>query len=151
MGFCMHKDSQPELDKKLEEIIMDYGQVVSDEIWYQEGYGDRTEPPEASELKTVEQIKQAFIDDGWSKVDKRQYRDDKGRQYEQFTFDGGYVRIPKFEMMTGQEWYDRFEKEMIGLVLPYCVKHDGDKYVKNAAEEALKAAKRASGISEETK
>lgn len=78
-----------ELDKKLEEIVTEAYNV--DSCCY--GYDD-------SEVKqTVEEVKQAFIDDGWRNLGKH-------TSYECHV-------DPRFaNMMTGQEWYSKFLEEI---------------------------------------
>jgi len=82
--------------------------------------------------------------EGWVKVDKRQYRDGYGRKYMQYTFPNEYIRIPQFKVMTGQEWLQRFEQE-------YAFKFSGPStaamlLAEEVYKQAHEAAKRASGV-----
>lgn len=81
--------------------------------------------------QAIERIKQAFIDAGW--------RQGQG-PYQDAMLDA----IKKEAgLMTGQEWYDRFQDELKGRVFPH---GDTNRYVANAVNEMLDAAKKAAGI-----
>lgn len=78
-----------------------------------------------------DEIKQAFAEAG--------YVNDVYRK----TINDAFLDGVKSEagLMTGQEWYDRFEKEYTGLLSP------GQMHADDLTEEdVLKAAKRAAGL-----
>lgn len=82
-------------------------------------------------------VKQAFIDDGWS-----------DKPWTAVTKDG-YSQIDEQhdvikQLMTGQEWYDRFEKE---YTTPYVV-IGKDGVEGEIRVNPLEAAKKAAGIEE---
>lgn len=53
------------------------------------------------------------------------------------------------ELMTGQEWYARFESELINKVIPYKKKMGDDAVAMATRSICIDAAKRASNITEE--
>lgn len=73
-------------------------------------------------------IIQAFKDDGWIQLESP--TETQRREWEEAH------KVMKGDLMTGQEWYDRFEKELKKLV--------GDERMWTL--DAIDAAKRASGI-----
>jgi hypothetical protein len=96
----------------------------------------------------IEQIKQAFIDDGWIKPDKTAYEAAKLEVINKYLDAGG---DPEFVIMSAktpelngylrnQVWYDRFEKEYSLL--------EGQPTGGTIAPRtnALKAARKASGL-----
>lgn len=90
-----------ELDKKLEEILdksSDYW--ICDEYHIHSGKDANSDPDDGhmtyDDAKVIRDIKQAFIDAGWS--DNPFYFDSKSESLK--------------KKLTGQEWYDRFEREM---------------------------------------
>lgn len=133
-----------DLDKKLERCIT---KAIAN-------YGDPESFTPVKELcnDTTEEIKQAFIDEGWNRP-----FDDSGiinfgtaenpilihKDSPIFSQEnGGWVGIPEENdgtvLMTGQEWYDKFEKELpADHLLPQYV---------NIREQVLEAAKKAAGI-----
>lgn len=113
-----------ELDEKLEEIIDSHYYFCEDE-------GEVHFYPHAHS-KFREQIKQAFVDDGWMKLD--QLEKDMTKAIEDL---GDNIR-KEHNCMTGQEWYDRFSQEHHRLLcIPETV------YINSLATVA---AKRAAGI-----
>lgn len=74
----------------------------------------------------VEQIKQAFKDADW--VDKKELKT------------WSYTE----ELLSGQEWYDRFEKELGQIKLPG--PGSANKYVLGAVNDCHSAAKKAAGL-----
>lgn len=88
--------------------------------------------------QAVETIKQAFIDDGWIRpADYIPENAELRSMHYEFVENNNDRIIP---IMTGQEWYDRFEKE----ISAFTAKHD-----QPMKQEALDAAKLAAGIKEE--
>lgn len=73
----------------------------------------------------VDQIKQAFADEGW--VEERLNNEPRHT----------------VKVMTGKEWLDRFEKELGGENLKAIAEHDV-----GLEREMLEAAKKASGVSD---
>lgn len=106
-----------DLDKKLDEILGKFGIQV---------LGDNSNPD------TKQEIKQAFIDAGWS--DNPFYYDSQSESLK--------------KKLTGQEWYDRFEKE---LQLPitstdFAFGDDRDSRYWLYRDDVIKIAKKAAGI-----
>jgi len=124
-----------DLDKKLKEILLPAIHALDSD--------------ESDTLVT--QIKQAFADEGYEKVEYER-TDQREPVVERFG-SLGELGSPKMtihewnkilsnkEIMTGQEWYNRFEKELETW------KQYGDKvnYMWNT-DTVLKAAKKASGL-----
>lgn len=97
-----------ELDKKLFEIV----KHAADEDGYVEY---------EIAVREVARIKQAFIDDGWSVPDEYHGHSEGFEAARQKVSDWELQRLRGYEKavedmranyMTGQEWYDRFEKEI---------------------------------------
>lgn len=108
-----------ELDKKLETLVgYSYAVGTND--------GESARREKTVVPQTVEKIKQAFIDDGWVK-------------------DFGTVELHVHNatnVMTGQEWYDKFIDELVNsesIAEPPITRM-------KAYNHYLAAAKRASGI-----
>lgn len=80
------------IDKKLKELLSDDGQLVH--CCGQAGTSDIE--------KGIAQIKQVFLDEGWEQP--RPLTDNEVRAINDYT--------KANHMMTGQEWYDRFKKEV---------------------------------------
>lgn len=100
------------LDDKLREVI--YGWVTADMDVTEEEHID----------KMVAQIKQAFAEAGWSDG-----------------FNGPKIskmEIDNKEVMTGQEWYDRFTKALAGEVFPFS--SETDEEVIDLIDKCKKAA-----------
>lgn len=101
-------------------------------------------PMDLSDVRWMMQdILKAFEDAGYATVRKDRYRDEIGREYNQYTIkysdgSGEFVRVPKFEYMTGAEWYEQFETE---LASRYNGKTKEGNYY-----SALDAARKAAGI-----
>lgn len=109
------------IDEKLREILRQNGLVVN-----------------ASDV--IKATKQAFADEGYEK---------RIVHFDKYTpADLGFTELPEdykvAEIMTGQDWYERFEKELSGKVLPY--PENAEEYVRNISNEYIEAAKRASGL-----
>lgn len=107
------------LEDKLREILFDIRQYDYD--------ADGNKIPEATDKEYIAQIKQAFADEGYEKVH----------------FDHDTIRAQGF--MTGQEWYERFEKETVGRMFPYRTDNE-QKLVHETASFFMKSAKRAADI-----
>lgn len=107
-------------------------------------------------LQFIEDIKRAFIDAGYVTVHKDRYRDEQHREYVQYTIErsdgsGELVRVPQFAFMTGQEWYDRFYKELGTLepdqkFLEAATITQLARYIENSV---MQAAKKAAGLGDE--
>lgn len=87
--------------------------------------------------QTIEGVKQVFVDAGWMPLNAKEgdYIQVNRKEYQ---LDGG--NITEIERMTGQEFYDRFEKEMSRLHA------DGSEGVRKEWNYTLQAAKKAAGI-----
>ena len=90
---------------------------------------------------TFNEIKQAFIDDGWVKIPTAEKKD--GVLYVNgvdpvMKFDG--VKVTAIKLMTGQDWYDSFSEQL--------EKVTADKYHGGFAlfDDVTEAAKKAAGI-----
>ena len=84
--------------------------------------------------ETIAQIKQAFADEGWIKIP--QIVEVEGKLETQHNF----VDINNMRYMTGQEWYDRFERELQRVAFV-------DEYdVRNAVNQCWDAAMKAAGL-----
>lgn len=107
------------IEDKLKEIVGEYlaQKPVSDEEWW--GFDTRVDVDGA-----ITQVIQAFKDAGWVNT--------KAVEFEGFTVD---------TLMTGQAWYDRFEKE-IGK-FNYDHRGSTDIYW---SDELQKVAKKAAGL-----
>lgn len=84
----------------------------------------------------IEQIKQAFVDEGWVSPEKV---DEVGKQQ----LDFGH----RWGMMTGKEWYQKWINETAGEIFAY----SGDEQMKlviSVSRFFNDAAKRASGLEE---
>lgn len=105
---------------------------------------------EVGRVTAIKQIKQGLQEAGYAQVDKRKYRDELGREYIQYTItyadgSGEYARVPQFDLMTPQEWYDRFKKELKGKIFPnHCTEDIVN--VAGTLEECRAAARKASGL-----
>lgn len=91
----------------------------------------------------IRELKQVFADAGYATVRKDRYRDEQGKEFQQYTIQyadgsGQFVRVPSFEYMTGSEWYERFIGEMEKLIEITHTKQD--------FTEAIIAASTAAGI-----
>lgn len=108
-----------DLDDKLSEILED----VSDFSHDGEYIGDKN---------VVAQIKQAFADTGYIRPGRHETVNQRLRE-----------KVVNGELMTGQGWYDRFQKDLI-----YQLGTTGQLHARDSAmmELVLKAAKRAAGI-----
>lgn len=107
-----------DLDSKLRGILVPDSRLES---WS----GDPRALQEIWVTKSIAAIKQAFEDEGW-----RQSTIAPEGKYGPFhTFDGK-------ELMTGQEWYDRFEKELLNFAK---IKH-------RITDDVLNIAKKASNL-----
>jgi hypothetical protein len=101
--------------------------------------------------KYIAQIDQAYREAGYATVRKDKYRDELGREYTQHTINypdgsGEFVRVPQFEYMTGQEFYERFNNQLKTLI-----SHgDGEIWMGWGCNEVRAAAKRAAGLTDET-
>lgn len=127
------------LDKNLDVFLERIG-----ERFYWDEYNDPDEVRRDEFPEWRRQIKQAFKDEGWiapedfapdDSTEIAEYGDVQPRPLNRadfFKFSTDYRPL-----MTGQEWYDRFEKEMTA----YTASHD-----QPMKEEALKAAKKAAGL-----
>lgn len=116
-----------DLDEKLKSIV--------GEVSFTKADGSESHITEA-----VEKLKQAFTEAGYTKSIGKLVEDDV-RQAFQLLRDGA------IKMMTGQEWYDRFEKELfvnIPTIEPTVIAAE---FVSRA--EVLRAAKRAANITKE--
>lgn len=116
-----------DLDKKLDEILDEY-HTPSDDMnpSCRSQWGQNTNKDcdcGLQESKVL--VKQAFIDAGWHEPLTPEYLRKMAKRAQS-------------EYMTGQEWYDRFEKELPS--------HDQLKSGQNMIEGTLEAAKRAAGI-----
>jgi len=93
----------------------------------------------------LEQIKQAFKDAGWLTPEQRQQTQELVNRMAQTAQD--MLKLPvtvrELGVMTGQEWYDRFEKETDNLSF---LVRGGDGVVYITQENILNAAKKAAGI-----
>ena len=89
----------------------------------------------------VAQIKQAFADEGYVQMPQVEMitRFESGKKPELFMVNGK-------EVMTGREWYERFEKE---LGEPQTFAGYGYDSVGYDEDDVLAAAKRASGVEEQ--
>lgn len=121
-----------ELDKKLFGII----KHASNEDGYVE---------DSVAVREVARIKQAFVDAGWlspERVAETQKLVNKLVQNAQDMHKLAMGVYPQLlpNVMTGQEWYDRFEKEM-DRISAYATFDNHDD-----VDRAMDAAKRASGI-----
>lgn len=126
-----------DLDDKLRDIVSEYA-----------------ESHEQSQFdEQVRLIKQAFKDDAWSAIPEKEVYD-RVLKYDnqticsqcqnRFTTQEDCLLHYKLHdpTMTGQEWYDRFTKEMNGVET-----YSGDDYYGLVSDdEVLDAAKRATGI-----
>jgi hypothetical protein len=132
-----------DLDEKLTDIYMEIA-----EGFYFEGSDPETEHTEYAP-ETVEKIKQAFIDDGW--INTKQLGGIRSTN----------VALPdgsRVDFMTGQEWYDRFAKELpdnnTDCAVDYVDGNDACDPVDHATrngrffmrQESLEAAKKAAGL-----
>lgn len=107
-----------DLDNKLALIIEDIIEYSADDG-----------PLKVGQLTFAEQIKQAFADAGYEKLHEKGAYD---------TMNEAVANMQK-DWMTGQEWYDRFEKEFSKLTT--------ENYMTAIyPHEALKAAQKASGL-----
>lgn len=89
-----------ELDKRLEDIIFP-GEMQIESEW---GTGDEKEAIKYTREK-VDDIKQVFIDAGWTKPIGDAERENLIAAY-------AAAEYMKQETMTGQEWYARFMSEL---------------------------------------
>jgi len=91
--------------------------------------------------QSIAQIKKAFIDEGWINTIAK----DKDGNIE-----GLFVHhVPMEGYMTGQEWYDRFEKELVSTST-LTISPGLQPIVVYSAVSVNQAAKRASGIGDKT-
>lgn len=118
-----------ELDEKLVTLIRTYGTLAN-----------------PFTRQRIEEIKQAFIDAGWIDMRKLQKNWSEAEELLQ-----GARPDDEAELMTGQEWYDRFEKEHKRLLKEKLEQRlakegrsvIGDFVMKDLADQA---AKKAAGI-----
>lgn len=94
-----------------------------------------------AELVARETIKQAFMDEGYEQDMANLHANMK-----QTAIRLGLSSTPRDERLTGQEWYDRFEKEVNNYPLANTVDLDNHSW---RCEDVLKAAKKASGVRDE--
>lgn len=92
---------------------------------------------------TREEWEQQAAKEGYAQVKKTDYRDIDGAPFTQITISypdgsGEYARVPQFAYMTGQEWYERFKREMVE---GYDLRSPAFTSV-----QAIEAAKKAAGI-----
>lgn len=111
----------------------------------------------------IAQLHQAFVEAGWAPSDVREKADqlftDMQRLYKEseqtlisLKMARGYVYTKPDELtkvMTGQEWYDRFEKELRGKVFT-CEAHS-DVSVTKAVNKCMHAARKAAGLTPQDK
>lgn len=133
-----------ELDKRLEEIL-ELAQSYIDDEGVQARARDVAIPA----------IKQAFIDDGWNKPYDNEGIINFGTEeqpilihkdslpFTPFDENAGFVEMPEGHngqvLMTGQEWAERFAKSLPDI--------DSNKSKYTIYQDAIEAAKKASGIS----
>lgn len=106
-----------DLDSKLREIL----EEVEDEVNNTGGVSTKHRG------RLVAQIKQAFAEEGYVKVSKD--NQDKIKTATIYSINHG-----QYELMTGQEWYERFEKEL------------NNHPIKLQGTEIMRAAKKAAGL-----
>ena len=131
-----------DLDKKLEDILQ----------WFRfDTRSDMTSTAVKENKATrasVEQIKQALVDDGW-KHDG--FTDAVAHIYKKRAegIEPTWVRIAGVEFKTGQEWYDRFEKEYMcqPIVLNAGFSETPKDWITRIDKRIKEAAKKAAGIS----
>jgi hypothetical protein len=134
-----------ELDEKLKEIAQEL---------YQNGGADAVmEEIHANHVaEAISQIKQAFKEAGWKQVGIVGNVIEKVADRHEYVGANGRPNIP---IMTGQEWYDRFKKELESVELPSMpsvLNAYGDELDKGrwrattTAVEIMKAAKKAAGL-----
>jgi len=80
----------------------------------------------------VPEIKKAFEDGGWKKVGRHEIINQRLRE-----------KVAKGELMTGQEFYSRFEKELRGEAFLF---EKNDTITRLNHEVYLDAAKKAAGV-----
>lgn len=125
-----------DLDKKLQDILnttYSFGNEDKDLEFYGTSNDDE-----------IEAIKQAFIDEGWIPYKPFEYTPEGkkpawwSKTPELMTGDEHKARTAG--LMTGQEWYDRFEKE-VG-------QYEAGGWIDDTLDNVLLAAKKAAGIEE---
>lgn len=122
-----------DLDEKLLEVIEDNQYIDGEFLKY---------ASEEAKQEAVARIRQAFVDAGWLHIPNLKTGDF-------ITVNGGTVilngdgTMTRVIRLTGQEWYDRFEKKLRGIILPYSEQPHDALMAFNLCEEA---AKKAAGI-----
>lgn len=155
------------LDEKLLDIVREHVLVLADQRSGELTDEEFLEVANEVTPAYIEQIKQAFIDAGWVDVKKPITGDIHGVGIykvseklftingvdELVAHDGTKVKFDPEQpvMMTGQEWYDRFEKEVnnIGDNTEISTAHGADG-LPTAKQLSLEVAKKASGLTEQT-
>lgn len=122
----MHTILMSDLDKKLEKIVTLSIAVYAD--------NDNFIPVKDICDDATKKIRQAFIDSRWKLV---QERIDIANNH---IIDQTYR---EYGLMTGKEWYDKFEKEL-GTYIEYGPVKDGNSF--RAISKAHEAAKKAAGL-----
>ena len=116
-----------QIDEKLKEIVWGASSISAG----MDDFGALEKSEQEQQVdETVAQIKQVFADEGYIKIP--QIREIKGKTETQHNL----VDINNMGYMTGQDWYERFEKELNMTNALYG--KDG--------ERALKIAEKASGL-----
>jgi hypothetical protein len=122
-----------DLDKKLEDAFNEVG-----ECFYWEGAGKDEDWVNDFRKDFREKLKQAFIDTGWISKDQSTK---EAQDTANFMIN---IKDKALNKMTGQEWYDKFEKEQQGTPIP-CDNSSADDVIR-AVELVKASAKKAAGI-----
>lgn len=104
--------------------------------------GERVPLAEELRARLRPAVKQAFIDAGWKQIGVTGTVMEQHVDRHEYVGANGGLNIP---LMTGQEWYAKFEQELKGRVFPHHCSED-QANVLNVLTKCQGAAKKASGI-----
>lgn len=133
------------LDKKLNKILSKHIKML---LTFAALNDDKAGHETAERL--IEQIKQAFADEEYTAPNSKAYWAKHGDKVYIVNGQDPIKRVDMQTLMTGQEWYDRFEEELANYT-GWFMGDDGAMHQHKDASlvgksKAIEAAKRAAGI-----